>query len=97
MDDRSPQDMMEEFVASHSLVAPWMGPANNLREVVEHHPIGPVSDYYIQPEHTRVPSHSLMLCRLSVSNYTESLVQYLQLATTVRFVNYWGRGLHGST
>ena len=56
LDDRSPQDMIEEFVASHSLVAPWSGPANDMRKVVEEHPIGPVSDYYILPDFMRVRS-----------------------------------------
>lgn len=54
MDDRSPQDMIEEFVASHSIVAPWMGPANDLRKVVEQHPVGPVSEYYMLPDFMRV-------------------------------------------
>jgi hypothetical protein len=63
LDDRSPQDMIEDFVASQSQIAPWVGPADDLREVVESHPIGPVSDYYMLPEfmQARSPSRALLL------------------------------------
>lgn len=70
MDHRSPQDMIEDFVASQSLVAPWAGPANDMREVVENHPMGPTSEYHILPEIMRVPamtSSIYMIARISVS------------------------------
>jgi hypothetical protein len=62
--------MIEEFVASHSMVAPWMGPANDMREVVESHPIGPLSDYYIHPEFLRVifPPRTLLILWTPIFN-----------------------------
>jgi hypothetical protein len=79
LDDRSPQDMIEEFVASQSLVAPWMGPANDMREVVQNHPVGPLSDYYIMPEFMRVPSPSCTLPTL-VHGDLEAVEGFAELA-----------------
>jgi hypothetical protein len=53
-DGRSPREVIEDLIEVQRKVQPVFGPCNDLRKLVEQHPTGPLSDYYMLPAFLQV-------------------------------------------